>query len=233
MTWIKICGTTNLEDALMCAEAGADALGFVFAESPRKIDAATAAKITGSLPADIEKVGVFVLPATTEASFVSRLEKTFEELERITAETGLTALQLYGAGYNHDWQSRVAKQGLKIIRVFSINQQPEGTLIAFGNKENLFAVVWDSGTKAQPGGTGVVWDWESWPENSGWRPPARFSRMIVAGGLSPQNVGKAVRILHPFGVDVVTGVERAPGKKDPAKVKAFIQAVREADAAKQ
>ena len=233
MTWIKICGTTNLEDALMCAEAGADALGFVFAESPRQVSTDQVAQIIAKLPAALEKVGVFVLPATTDPSFVSRLEQTFEELERITAEAGLTALQLYGAGYNHDWQSRIAKQGLKIIRVFSINQQPEGTLIAFGDKENLFAVVWDSGTKAQPGGTGVVWDWESWPENSGWRPPARFSRMIVAGGLSPQNVGKAIRILHPWGVDVVSGVERAPGKKDPAKVKAFIRAVREADATKQ
>ena len=229
MTWIKICGTTNLEDALMCAEAGADALGFVFAESPRKIDAATAAKIVAKVPAAIEKVGVFVLPSTTPSSPLSGLEAALQEIEQITSEARLTAIQIHGAGYNHEWQSRLTKQGLKIIRVFAINEQPQDTLMTMGNKDNLFALVWDSGTKAQPGGTGVVWDWESWSENSGWHPPASFSKMIVAGGLNPKNVTKAVRILHPFGVDVVTGVERVPGKKDPAKVKAFIQAVREAD----
>src|SRR5947207_13539430 len=153
MTWIKICGTTNLEDALMCAEADADALGFVFAESPRKVSIDRVAQIIAKLPAALEKVGVFVLPATTDPSFVSRLEQTFEELERITAEAGLTALQLYGPGYNHEWQSRLTKQGLKIIRVFAINEQPQDTLMTMGNKDNLFALVWDSGTKAQPGGT--------------------------------------------------------------------------------
>src|SRR5438132_10842901 len=196
MTWIKICGTTNLEDALMCAEAGADALGFVFAESPRQVSTDQVAQIIAKLPATLEKVGVFVLPATTDSSFVSRLEQTFQGLERITAEAGLTALQLYGPGYNHEWQSRVARQGVKIIRVFSVNEQPEGTLIALGNKDNLFAVVWDSGTKAQPGGTGVVWVWESWPENSGSHPPAIISRNIVSGGYCSTDDNETCRMQH-------------------------------------
>src|SRR5438105_13394276 len=97
MTWIKICGTTNLEDALMCAEAGADALGFVFAESPRKIDAATATKITASLSANIEKVGVFV-------------DETIDRVAEITGSARLDAIQLHGnefADYVSDLRTRI------------------------------------------------------------------------------------------------------------------------------
>jgi len=224
MTWIKICGTTNLEDALMCAEAGADALGFVFADSPRKIDAATAAKIAASVPAKIEKVGVFVLPSDSNKA-ESTLSEAFERIEQASNEAGLTALQLYCDCYPFAWQSRLAKS-FKIIR--AVNYPDPGDFL-LGRKNDLHAVLLDSGDAQSRGGTGQPFDWESVPDISGYPRAGDYFRIIVAGGLTPTNVSHAMKLMHPWGVDVVSGVERGPGKKDPAKVKAFIQAVRKTD----
>src|SRR5439155_7287837 len=231
MTWIKICGTTNLEDALMCAEAGADALGFVFAESPRKIDAVTAAKITASLPANIEKVGVFV-------------DEAIERVAEISKSVRLDAIQLHGnedADYVRELRKRISGRIIQTV-LKRIPKPPLATALTdllhgygmglpLGSHEEIYAWLYDSKRDGLPGGTGIKWDWKD--GGTGFEmSQKRGLRCIVAGGLTPKNVDEAIRILHPWGVDVVSGVERAPGKKDPAKIKAFIRTVREADRGK-
>jgi phosphoribosylanthranilate isomerase len=235
MTWIKICGTTNLEDAQMCVEAGADALGFIFAESPRHVGPSTAASIIAKLPEKIEKVGVFVLPEV-DSKQISKLEDAYAAMLGVGEDVGLTALQFYSRVLHSAWQARLAKQ-FKIIQAFSFGSGD----MPLGRKQDLYAFLSDagaegyaflsdSGAPGRQGGTGIVLDWES-PEVKAFQKAQQTlgSRHIVAGGLTAENVGDAVRLMHPFGVDVVTGVEREPGKKDPNKVKAFVEAVRRAD----
>ena len=231
MTWIKICGITNLEDALTAVEAGADALGFVFYQrSPRCIDPETAREIVTRLPDKIEKVGVFV-------------EQTAEEVHEIVGRTGLTAVQLYQqqcAEALHHVQALAfptTRSQTKII--FAIPGDPvaapggvhvnEGAslFISKSFKDILFAVLVDSGSATQPGGTGQRFDWIG--ARAFVPAPGSLIPTIVAGGLQPSNVSVAMSLLHPWGVDVASGVEARPGKKDPEKIKAFIAAVRLAE----
>jgi phosphoribosylanthranilate isomerase len=218
MTWIKICGITNLEDALVAVEAGADALGFVFYEkSPRNVDPSRVREIVSHLPDAIEKVGVVV-------------NETEEHISAIADDAGLTAVQMHG----HDEQPHVAdlvvkKSKLRILVAFSMHRPvPEGWAMMWG-PDNVHAFVADSGTSIKPGGTGESFDWAS--SRKTLNRIKTLGNLVVAGGLTPENVGEAMGILHPWGVDVSSGVEVEPGKKDPAKVRAFIKAVREADKA--
>jgi phosphoribosylanthranilate isomerase len=231
MTWIKICGITNLEDALTAVDAGADALGFVFYErSPRKVDPETAREIVGKLPDTIEKIGVFV-------------EQTAEEVHEIVDQVGLTAVQLYQqerAEAFDDYRKlapSTARREAKIIFVIPGDQFADSGgvhlrngmswLISKSFKNILFAVLIDSSSATQPGGTGQRFDWIG---VRGFIPPlGSLIPTIVAGGLEPSNVSVAMTLLHPWGVDVASGVEARPGKKDPEKVKAFISAVRLAE----
>lgn len=216
MIWIKICGTTNLEDALTAVEAGADALGFVFYEkSPRKIDPETAREVVEQLPPDIEKVGVFV-------------NEPVEKILKTVMQAGLTAVQLYGV----DCRSPEFIRSLKDrgdLKVFLVLQADE--INAFEteghNEGDIGAVLVDSGTSQQPGGTGKTFNWGASAA------PIEVIRkkinVVVAGGLTPANVTDAIRILKPWGVDVASGVEAKPGKKDPEKVRAFVEAARRAE----
>jgi len=237
MTWVKICGITNLEDALVAVEAGADAVGFVFYEkSPRCVSVETVREIVGKLPEKVEKIGVFVdLGAYLESTLLS---------------AGLTGTQCYLGSQSH------FSQGLSplAIRLFfprkvmaipmslftdpfneigglvegyarAKHNRPEGSTIPDGINDTFLL---DSGNSHAPGGTGKSFDWVS------AEPIAEVFRrngleLVVAGGLTPENVGKAIRMLKPWGVDVSSGVEARPGKKDPDKVRAFVRAVREAD----
>jgi phosphoribosylanthranilate isomerase len=211
MTWIKICGTTNLEDAQMCVEAGADALGFIFAESPRKINSRTAAKIIADLPERVEKVGVFV-------------NQPIDDVARTSRESALTAIQLHGDELGDYVAEVVEKTGLKVL--LRVRENPPPTMVHSGH---IHALLFDYADGERTGGTGISWDWKE--GSAAFEALGKAGiRSVVAGGLNPENVGEAIRILHPWGVDVVTGVEREPGKKDPKKVKAFIEAVRRADA---
>jgi phosphoribosylanthranilate isomerase len=207
MTWIKICGTTSLEDALMSVEMGADALGFVFWEkSPRNVDAATVREIVNKLPPRVEKVGVFV-------------REPFEKVRQIVDETGLTAAQLHFPDLaNADWQRADFKKYV-VVQVYET--QSDGEYSSWAD-----AIILDSGNSQKPGGTGKAFDWQ---QNSATVETIRNShKVVVAGGLNSENVSEAIRILKPWGVDVVSGVEASPGKKDPQKVRVFIQAVKEA-----
>jgi len=232
MTWIKICGTTNLEDALTAVEAGADALGFVFYEkSPRNVTPEVVREIVRELPERIEKVGV--LP-----------EGSVEECTDIARGCGLTGIQFYPSIHNisGSGSSRASEGGpalKKIYLVFSaaelLGDKPR-TIVDFAsfgklpnpqNSNPFGTVILDSGTSQSPGGTGKAFDWEAAaPLVETIR---QTLKVVVAGGLNPENVGEAIRILNPWGVDVVSGVEAKPGKKDPEKVRAFIRAVRRAD----
>jgi phosphoribosylanthranilate isomerase len=218
MTWVKICGTTNLEDALTAVEAGADAVGFVFYEkSPRKIDAESARKIAATLPKNIEKVGVFV-----DADCASIRSTVFE--------AGLTAVQLHGkVSMDSVWQDqRSAFESVgasKLIPMIPGNAlQDGGIFMSERVREKSFAILIDSQVN---GGSGAMFDWEAtrgMVQGLSLQLP-----VIVAGGLTPSNVRDAMRIFQPFGVDVVSGVEASPGKKDPEKVRAFVKAVRDID----
>lgn len=241
MTWVKICGITNLEDALTAVDAGADALGFVFYEkSPRKVDAETARAIVEKLPERVEKVGVFV-------------DETVNRVSDMAATVQLTGAQLHGSE-DLEFASRLTElsQGkLRIIKAapaYTLDRPQEGSYSwdpvsmgvlraedagMFANFDGrefrpgpISALILDSGRAGQ-GGTGKTLDWEKFRSFSDGM--SSFTKIIVAGGLAPANVARAIHILHPWGVDVASGVEARPGKKDPDKVRAFIAAVRAAD----
>lgn len=218
MTWVKICGITNLEDALVAVEAGADAVGFVFyKKSPRNVEPRRVREIVSQLPDRIEKVGVVV-------------NETEEHICAIADDAGLTAVQMHGDDEDpHVADLVVEKRKLKILVGLSMRHlKPEGWAMMWA-PENVHAFLADSGTSTKPGGTGESFDWAS--SMNALSTIKTLGNLVVAGGLTPENVGGAMRILHPWGVDVSSGVEAKPGKKDPDKVRAFIKAVREADKA--
>jgi phosphoribosylanthranilate isomerase len=216
MIWIKICGTTNLEDALTAIEAGADALGFVFYEkSPRNIDPEAAREVIEQLPPEIEKVGVFV-------------NEPVEEILNTVMQAGLTAVQLHGVDCRRREFIRSLKDSRE-LKVFLVLQADEiNGFEAVGHNEGYIGAVFvDSGTSQLPGGTGKTFDWGA--SAASIEVIRKNMHLVVAGGLTPANVTDAIRILKPWGVDVASGVEAIPGKKDPEKVRAFVNAVRNAE----
>ena len=217
MTWIKICGTTNLEDALTAVDAGADALGFVFYEkSPRKVDQETARRVVGDLPGTVEKVGVFV-------------NQTEDPICAMADEVCLTAVQLHGDNMDPHVADLIVEQRphLKVIVGISMHHpKPEGWAMMW-RPDVVHAFLVDTGSSSKYGGTGQTFDWQT--NQSSVEVIARLGRVVVAGGLDPANVAEAIRVLKPWGVDVASGVESTPGKKDPHKVRAFVDSVRQAE----
>jgi phosphoribosylanthranilate isomerase len=239
MTWVKICGMTNLEDALVAVDAGADAVGFVFYEkSPRYVSVETAQEIVKKLPESVEKIGVFVGEAPN----------WIETLRRVS----LTGTQEYFTGKGSDGTGKGPKAiGMSLLPTrfrslmafpISLFQDPATEIssmaVQFAESKKrvemplpeglLDTFLLDSGNAQQPGGTGKSFDWlKAGPIAESMR--SNGLKLVVAGGLSPENVGEAIRILNPWGVDVVSGVEARPVKKDPEKVRAFVRAVREMD----
>ncbi len=219
MTWIKICGTTSPEDAHVAVDAGANALGFVFAESPRKVTSEVAQKVIAGLPDTVQKVGVFV-------------NESAERIRAIVAQAGLTAVQLHGdetpdfAGDLFPWQG--TRRSCRIFKAIPVRAGFEATAQEFTQQANTVdALLLDSYSESARGGTGKTFDWQL---ASATAPRlALRTKLILAGGLDAGSVGAAVRLMRPWGVDVASGVEREPGKKDAEKIRAFIAAVREAD----
>jgi phosphoribosylanthranilate isomerase len=208
VTRVKICGITDPDDARDAALLGADAIGLNFhAKSPRCIDAARASRIIDMLPAIVSVVGVFVNHPDPQG------------LEDLALSLGLHAVQLHGSE-TPDYCSMIQKvKVIKAIRV-DYNFKVE-SLRSYGNSMFLL----DSASGAAFGGTGKTFDW-----NRAYGANA-FGWVIVAGGLNPDNVGEAVSRLHPFAVDVSSGVESSPGKKDYEKMRRFIENVRRTDVA--
>jgi phosphoribosylanthranilate isomerase len=234
--WIKICGNTNLEDAQLAVDAGADALGFVFARSPRQVSEVQVRGITDKLPPGIDTYGVFVdaaLPEIVATVEGCRLNGVQLHVPDQVKQNDLR-LQLREYFTRHG-------QTLKIIPVLRwgvtkdsgaqeeiANYASQPAFLEYGFDPSHDAVLVDSFSTKAVGGTGASFDWNQAKSCFLEAPPNL--RMIVAGGLSPDNVQEAIRILRPWGVDVVSGVESSPGKKDPARVLAFVQAAREAAA---
>jgi phosphoribosylanthranilate isomerase len=213
--WVKICANTNFEDALLAAEAGADAVGFVFAESPRRVTAKQVGAIAPHLPEALEKFGVFV-------------GSSLDEIAQTVSECGLTGVQLH---FSHD--PRLAEKlrerfgpKLTILRVVHYSQDLETHIKEAQKDLSINGVLVDSRTATVVGGTGIRFDWQA--ARRGFLEAAPHLRLIAAGGLNPANVAEAIQTLGPWGVDVASGVEAAPGKKDPEKVRAFVSAARAA-----
>lgn len=216
MTWIKICGTTSLQDALLAVEAGADALGFVFAKSPRRIEPEQAADIIAKLPDKVEKVGVFVNPSLAYVCEVTR-------------QAGITRAQLYG-NEDSDLINKVAESSSRLrITKTVLAESLQGFLTGLRDPAVVDTILIDSGSARQPGGTGRVFDWQAAKQTITQSRVNPNLRWIIAGGLTPENVGDAIRLFRPWGVDVVSGVESRPGSKDPDKLKRFVAAVRAAE----
>jgi phosphoribosylanthranilate isomerase len=220
--WVKICGTTSLEDAQLAVEAGANALGFVFAASPRRVTPDQVAAITARLPRTVEKYGVFV-------------DAGFDEIVSTAKVAGLTGVQLHSSRdpmlplrLREHFSDIPARPRLGILQVlhFTTPEELASALESLHQDHALDAVLIDSRAGTAVGGTGRPFDWEA--ARATFRRNAPHLRLLAAGGLSPENVAEAIQTLQPWGVDVVTGVESAPGRKDPERVRTFVASARAA-----
>ena len=201
---VKICGITNLADGLAAAEAGADAIGFMFYDkSPRAVSVELASSIARNLPPLIVKVGVFV-------------DAPEELVSEATEKCSLDLLQFHGAE-SPEYCSRFGLMSIKAFRI-----QDRASLLDLPNYET-HAWLLDAYSPSQLGGTGETFNWDLALEAKKWGRP-----IFLAGGLTPQNVADAVRQAQPYGVDVSSGVEASLGKKDHAKIKAFVEAAKAA-----
>jgi len=203
-TKVKICGITSVADGLAAASAGADMVGLMFYDgSPRHVTIAQAAEISSALPPFVLKVGVFVNPPA-------------ELVVRAIGDCGLSLLQFHG-DEDSDFCTHFGVMSMKAVRV-----RDEESLKTLENF-HTDAFLLDACSPAGLGGTGEKFNWELAVVAQKFGKP-----IFLAGGLTPENVAAAVQRVRPFAVDVSSGVEAAPGKKDAAKVGAFIQAVRKA-----
>lgn len=201
MTRIKICGITNKEDSLQAVELGADAIGFIFAESSRRIDPEKARAISFTLPPFINKVGVFT-------------DSMHNEIERIINYCRLDTVQL------HNTEAIDNGFSVPTIRVFQIG---DNEVIETIRELKINCFLLDTYDKKLSGGTGRSFDWEI------ARKATRFGKVILAGGLNHLNIRQALDAVHPYAVDVSSGIEERPGKKDHQKMRLFINEVRNWD----
>ena len=204
MTYVKICGITNLADALSAIEAGADMLGFNFYRpSPRYIEPKTARAIIDQLPATVLTAGVFVN------------EQLPEKVEQIANEAGVAALQLHG---DESPEYCTALKDRYVIKAFGVDREfaPEQTA-----RYDVAAIMLDAFDRKRWGGTGKVIDWSVARQIREVAP-----KLFLSGGLSPENVAEAIETVGPYAVDACSSLEYSPGHKDVARVRAFVAAVR-------
>lgn len=205
-TRIKVCGITRLEDARLAVELGAAALGFNFyPSSPRYIAPGAARSIVEELPPLVVTVGVYAN------------EAEMEHVIAVARESGVGAIQLHGPRFP---EASGQPTGYPLIRAVAVNEHFKAETLS-GFHANAFLL--DAFHQNLSGGTGKSFDWQLAREAN------RYGTIILAGGLNPDNVGRAIREVRPFAVDVASGVESAPGQKDPSLLRAFFSAVAEAD----
>lgn len=214
MVRVKICGITNAEDAKDAAALGADALGFIFADSPRKITEIEARAIVKSLPPFISCVGLFV-------------NESIERVKAVCEFCALHTIQLHG---DEPPEYLYGLTGYKIIKAFRVVEQASsllnehrqdacatnGSMLDTLKEYSADAFLLDGYAAGKMGGTGASFPWEI------ARGAKRLGQIIIAGGLTPENIADAVTIAHPYAVDVSSGVEARPGKKDKGLMKRFI-----------
>ncbi|MBN2010758.1 phosphoribosylanthranilate isomerase [candidate division KSB1 bacterium] len=202
--FIKICGITHIDDARLAVELGANALGFIFAPSKRQVTAKHAADIISMLPAQVEKVGVFV-------------DESRERIIEIAETAGLSCLQLHGSESRY-LCTELGKQ-YKVLK--SVKIDPSGTVLS-PTDFPVWKLLLDTHLPKLAGGTGMTFPWERLQEFD-------TENVIVAGGLSPDNISALINNYQPFGVDVNSGVESSPGQKDPAKLIELFRIIRAQD----
>jgi phosphoribosylanthranilate isomerase len=203
MVKVKVCGITNPGDARVAADAGADAIGLVFAESPRRVDLEEARTIADALPENVLKVGVFV-------------NEEPEEVLRIAREVGLDYAQLHG-DEGPEAVAEIRDGGVGVMKALRVRNA--GVLAAVQRYEaDLFLLdAWSA--KAQ-GGTGARFDWELAKSLKG------RDNIVVSGGLTPENVREAIEYFEPYGVDASSSLEERPGKKNDQRVRRFVSAAK-------
>ena len=209
-TRVKICGITRSSDAIASVEAGTDAIGLVFyAQSPRFIAPAAAAKIVADLPAFITTVGLFV-------------NASAEQVNEVLAQVPLDCLQFHG-DESADYCEQFKRPYIKAIRV----KEDTDVLMMIRQYGKAQAVLLDTYVVGTPGGTGQTFNWQLIPRQDGQDGQDGQDEMaiILAGGLTPANVAMAIRTVHPYAVDVSGGVEQSSGIKDHDKIKQFINEV--------
>ena len=219
MTWVKICGTTNLRDAQLSVVAGADALGFIFAPSPRQVEIEAATEIIAAIAGRVETIGVFV-------------DESPERIAEVATRAGLSGVQLHGDEPASMFrQFRCALGNRKIVKTLHARELVKSTrmlaecLLA---RDSIDAILLDSGSPQQRGGTGTQFAWnDALPIAAEIR---RAMPLIIAGGLNADNVRHAIELFDPWGIDVVSGVEGSPGNKDEGKLLDFMAAVRQTQA---
>ncbi|MDP9266950.1 MAG: phosphoribosylanthranilate isomerase [Acidobacteriota bacterium] len=228
--WIKICGTTSVEDAESAVAAGANSVGFIFASGPRRIAPLDARNIVAHLPASLQRVGVFV-------------NEKPERVREVVTRAGMTAVQLHGdetPQYVRELfpggpsaEATGYPERRRVTRIFKAIRMDEGAaekirqFAAAG--ELIDAFLLDSPATVR-GGSGKPFDWDAAAALMEQFKQNDKLRFVIAGGLRPGNVQDAIRKLRPWGVDVVSGVEKQPGVKDEAAVRSFIDKVREVEA---
>jgi phosphoribosylanthranilate isomerase len=204
--FIKICGITNLEDAQSAVEAGADALGFVFAESPRSIEPKRAKEIIAGITARALCVGVFV-------------NETPAKVEETVKYCGLGAAQLHG-DESPDYCSNIKVD--KIIKAFHIEN--ETSLKFMKGYDSAFTYLLDTFSRDRYGGTGRTFNW-----NIAVKAKALMKPIILSGGLSLSNIAEAIKVVRPYGVDISGSIESSPGKKDIGRMRRLIEEIKALD----
>jgi phosphoribosylanthranilate isomerase len=202
VTKIKICGNTRPEDVERAVELGVDLLGFIFTRSKRRVSIDDARRLTADVPAAVGRVGVFI-------------DEAPEEIGAAVEACGLTAIQVY-----RPLTERDRAFGVLLLPAFRVRSEEDLSTMQFERGDHPLLDTWSSDTI---GGTGRTW---AWPQAQA---VARRYPVVVSGGLTAANVDGAVRELHPWAVDVCSGVEAEPGRKDHRKLQAFVEAVRRAD----
>ena len=203
MVKAKVCGITNPKDGAFAAESGADAIGLVFAESPRKVSVEEEREIAAALPDGVLKVGVFV-------------NEEPEEVLRIAREVGLDYAQLHG-DEAPETVTFLREAGVKVMKALRVRD--EGSLAALdGYGADL--VMLDAWSEKARGGTGERFDWALAKSLRG------RGNIVVSGGLSPENVREAISFFEPYGVDASSSLEETPGKKDEERVRRFVSAAK-------
>jgi phosphoribosylanthranilate isomerase len=200
MTQVKICGLTNRADAWCAVNYGANALGFVFAPSKRQVDLATVRRITGELPPFVTKIGVFV-------------DEDPKVIREIMREGRLDLAQLHGAETPDACEALAGR----VIKVFKAGRDRPDPI---WRQAAIRGVLIDTYTPDVAGGSGQIFDWNLFQEYRmlGWP-------MILAGGLTPANIGAAIQLMRPEAVDVSSGVEQQPGVKDAQKIQELMEAI--------
>jgi len=231
--WVKICANTCLEDALAAVEYGTDALGFVFAGSRRQVDAAQVRAIASQLPASVETVGVFTsddadaIAQTMEQSGLHTVqlhgEFNLPLASALRQRLGSNLAIIHTTHWTIDHESASAQRVTATIEQLAAAGDSPGLL---GNSPRLLV---DAKVGVASGGLGISFKWQS-AQSAFARAHVLGVRLILAGGLRPGNVAEAIATLHPWGVDVASGVERAPGRKDKALLRSFIADAKSASA---